>query len=180
MIVIKEEKSVIAGNMMIKKFFEDITGITAAREARQKEKEAEEQKRLELIEKANAALIKKEKAEAQKKARAEKRRLKVETILSPKELATKKGEPWVDVIGFQTTKENVRHGFFELDWNDEFIVQLKLSGYGFDGDPDEDIVGRWFRDICNNAAAAEGIDMSNRDTGYINVRKLNDGRSEVG
>jgi hypothetical protein len=27
-------------------------------------------------------------------------------------------------------KENVRNGFFELDWNDEFVVQLKQAGYG--------------------------------------------------
>lgn len=156
---------------MIKKFFKDITGITAREEA--------EKQRIEMIRKANDSLIKKEKAAAQRKERAEKRRLNAETNLSPKEIATRKGEPWVDVIGFQTNKENVRYGFFELDWNDHFIEQLKISGYGFDGDPIEEIVGRWFRDICINAAAAEGIDMTDRSAGYINVKKISDTRSEA-
>jgi len=159
---------------MIKKFFKDITGITAREEA---EKRAKEKKDLDLVKKANEALIKKEKAEARKKAREEK---KLESKkLSPKELATRKGEPWVDVIGFQTNKDNVRYGFFELDWNDQFIEQLKVSGYGFDGDPVEEIVSRWFRDICVNAATAEGIDMTDRSSGHINVKKISDTRSEA-
>lgn len=159
---------------MIKKFFKDITGITAREE---EEKRAKEKRDLELVKRANEALINKEKAEARKKVREEKK-LELKK-LSPKDLATKKKEPWVDVIGFQTNKENVRYGFFELDWNEHFIEQLKLSGYGFDGDPEEEIVGRWFRDICVNAAAAEGIDMSDRSSGYINIQKISDTRSEA-
>lgn len=100
--------------------------------------------------------------------------------LSPKEIANKRNEPWVDVIKFHVNSENIRHGFFELDWNDQFIQELKTHGYGFDGDPDEEIVGRWYREICYNAAAEEGIDMSDREIGYINVRKLQNGRSEIG
>ena len=66
--------------------------------------------------------------------------------MTPKERATKKGEPWVAVLDTKVNIDNPRNGFFELDWNEYFIEQLKKSGSGFDGDPEEEIVDRWFRD----------------------------------
>lgn len=45
--------------------------------------------------------------------------------LSEKEIATKRKEPWVDVIKFNVNKENIRYGFYELDWNEYFIMELK-------------------------------------------------------
>jgi hypothetical protein len=97
---------------------------------------------------------------------------------TPKERATKRGEPWVAVLDTHVNKENVRNGFFELDWNDQFIVQLKQAGYGFDADPEEEIVDRWFRDLARNVLAEEGQDIT-RGAGYINVNKLADGKAEV-
>jgi len=100
--------------------------------------------------------------------------------LTPKELANKRKEPWVDVIDFKVNQDNIRNGVYELDWNDNFIVQLRNAGYGFDGDPDEEIVGRWFRDICINIAVDIGNDsVNNRSANYINVTKLSDGKSIV-
>lgn len=96
-----------------------------------------------------------------------------------KDIATKLKEPWVDVISFKINQDNIRNGFYELDWNDYFIIELKKEGYGYDGDPDEEIVGRWFRDICINAAAMEGVDMDERSAGYINVAKLTGGKMEI-
>jgi hypothetical protein len=75
-------------------------------------------------------------------------------------------------------KENVRNGFFELDWNEYFIVQLRQAGYGYEGDKEEEIVDRWFRDLARNVLAEEGQDVS-RGAGYINVNKLADGKAEV-
>ena len=86
--------------------------------------------------------------------------------LSAKELATKKKEPWVGVIQTHVNKDNVRNGFFELDWNDYFIVQLKQQGYGVDGDKDEDIVDRWFRELCANVVV-DGDYGGPLDTGSI-------------
>jgi hypothetical protein len=147
---------------MIKKFFKDITGVTAREEAA----------RIAILEKEEKAA----RAAAKRKAKKEK---EAEAKLSPKEIANKRKEAWVDVIGFKVNKDNIRNGFYELDWNEYFITELKQEGYGFDGDPDEEIVARWFRDICINAAAAEGVDMDNRETGYINVTKLTGGKAEV-
>lgn len=98
--------------------------------------------------------------------------------MTPKERATAKGEPWVAVLDTKVNKDNVRNGFFELDWNDHFIVQLKQAGYGFDGDPDEEIVDRWFRDLARNMLGEEGLDTS-RGAGYINVTPINKNTSQV-
>ena len=75
-------------------------------------------------------------------------------------------------------KDDIRNGFFELDWNPEFVVKLKQEGYGYDGDPDEEIVDRWFKDLARNVLADEGQDTT-RGAGYINVRKLAAGKSEI-
>ena len=99
--------------------------------------------------------------------------------LTPKERATAKGEPWVAVLDTHINKENVRNGFFELDWNDEFVVQLKQAGYGFDGDPDEEIVDRWFRDLAANMLAESGQDPSRSSAGFINVSRLGGGKAVV-
>jgi len=98
---------------------------------------------------------------------------------TPKQRATAKGEPWVAVLETHVAKDNLRNGFLELDWNDEFVLQLKQQGYGFDGDPDEEIVDRWFRTLCRDIAGEEGVDMTERGAGYINVKKIAEGKSEV-
>lgn len=98
--------------------------------------------------------------------------------LTPKERATKKGEPWVAVLDTHVNKDNIRNGFFELDWNDEFIVQLKQAGYGFEGDPEEEIVDRWFRDLATSMLVEEGQNP-NRGAGFIDITRLANGKAEV-
>ena len=96
----------------------------------------------------------------------------------PKEYATRRKEPWVNVIDVKVNEENVRNGFFELDWNKYFIAQLVQAGYGVDNDPEEEIVDRWFRDIVYNMLEEGGQD-TNRGAGYINVVPIAKGKSEV-
>ena len=95
-----------------------------------------------------------------------------------KERATARGEAWVAVLDTHVNKDNIRNGFFELDWNAEFVLQLKQAGYGFDGDPEEEIVDRWFKDLARNVLADEGQDTT-RGAGFINVNKLAGGKAEV-
>jgi hypothetical protein len=99
--------------------------------------------------------------------------------MDPKARATARGEPYVAVLDTKVNPDNVRNGFFELDWNEEFIVQLKQAGYGFDGDPDEEIVDRWFRDLAANMLAEAGQDPTRVSAGYINVSKLGGGKASV-
>ena len=96
----------------------------------------------------------------------------------PKALATKKKEPWVNVLDMQVNQENIRNGFFELDWNTYFIKELIANGYGEPADPEEEIVDRWFRDIVYNMLQEEGLD-TDRGAGYINVVPIDKGKSEV-
>jgi hypothetical protein len=100
--------------------------------------------------------------------------------LTPKERATKKGEPYIAVLDTHVNKDNIRNGFFELDWNELFVLKLKQEGYGFEGDPEEEIVDRWFRDIVRNMLTEEGIAEPERvGAGFINVTPLAKGKSEV-
>lgn len=96
----------------------------------------------------------------------------------PKEAATRKKEPYVAVLDTHVNKDNIRNGFFELDWNEYFILELKQNGYGEEGDPEEEIVDRWFRDIVYNMLQDEGLD-TDRGAGYINVVPISESKSEV-
>ena len=148
----------------MKNFIKKITGIAKLEES----KLAAEKAEAESIARAAEA-----KAQAELAKQAEE-----DAKLTPKERATRKGEPWVSVLDTHVNKDNIRNGFFELDWNDLFIVELKRAGYGFDGDLAEEIVDRWFRDIVRNMLSDEGLDPS-RGAGYINVVPIAKGKSEV-
>ena len=93
-----------------------------------------------------------------------------------KEAATKAGEPWVAVLDTQVNPTDIKNGFFELDWNNEFIEQLLDAGYS--GESQEQIVDAWFRTIVMQMLGEEGLDTA-REMGYINTSKLGKGKSEV-
>ena len=96
----------------------------------------------------------------------------------PKAYATRKKEPWVGVLDVKVNEENVRNGFFELDWNKYFVQQLIDAGYGVTNDPDEEIVDRWFKDVVGQILDDEGLD-NERGSGYINVVPISKGKSEI-
>jgi hypothetical protein len=98
-------------------------------------------------------------------------------LKSPKEIATEKKEPWVQVLETHVNKENVRNGFFELDWNEYFVLQLRSNGYT--GATDEEIVDVWFSELCRNVGGEEGVDMSRRGSGFVNKALRDDGKTEV-
>ena len=91
--------------------------------------------------------------------------------LSPKDRATKLKEPWVGVLNTHVNKDNVRNGFFELDWNEHFVLQLKQEGYGLDGDKDEEIVDRWFRELCANVVV-DGDYGGPVNTGSLDIQSV--------
>ena len=97
--------------------------------------------------------------------------------LTPKERATENKEPYIEVMDTHVNKENVRNGFFELDWNEYFVLQLRSAGYT--GESDEAIVDKWFQELCRGVGAEEGIDMERRGSGFVNVNNLGNGKVEV-
>jgi hypothetical protein len=120
----------------MKKFVEKLFGIDKLRaQAEASLVEAESAKK--IAEDATAAAERAKEAEELSK-------------LSEKDRATRRKEPWVGVLNTHVNKDNVRNGFFELDWNEPFVLKLKQEGYGEDGDKDEEIVDRWFRELCAN------------------------------
>jgi hypothetical protein len=100
-----------------------------------------------------------------------------EVLKTPKEIATENKEPWVQVLETHVNKENVRNGFFELDWNEYFVLQLRSNGYT--GSTDEEVVDTWFSELCRNVGGEEGIDMSRRGSGFVNKALRDDGKTEV-
>jgi hypothetical protein len=97
--------------------------------------------------------------------------------LSLKEQATANKEPWVAVLDTHVNKDNIRNGFFELDWNEYFVLQLREAGYK--GDSEEAIVDSWFSELCRNVGNESGVNMDQRTAGYINVNNLGNGKTEV-
>ena len=95
-----------------------------------------------------------------------------------KAAATAKKEPWVTVIQTHVNPENPRNGFFELDWNEYFVLMLKSNGYS--GITEEEIVDQWFSDLCREVGNEENIpSMDRRGAGYINRALRDDGKTEV-
>ena len=141
----------------MKKFIERLFGIDKIRA----EAERSMVVAAEAAESAKAAIAAAERAtEAEAQAK-----------LSPKERATRKKEPWVGVLETHVNKDNVRNGFFELDWNDHFVLKLKQEGYGEDGDKDEEIIDRWFRELCANVVV-DGDFGGPVNTGLIDIKTV--------
>ncbi len=74
-----------------------------------------------------------------------------------KAVATIKKEPWVNVVKMGVSPTNVTQGFFELDWNDEFVIMLQESG--IEGKSDEEIVNKWFNGVCRTVLIQEQADQ---------------------
>ena len=93
-----------------------------------------------------------------------------------KEEATKAGKAWVAVLDTQINPENIKNGFCELDWNNQFIEELLDAGYS--GETNEAIVDSWFKSIVIQMLEEEG-QSTDRDMGHIKIVSNGDGKSEV-
>jgi hypothetical protein len=91
--------------------------------------------------------------------------------LTPKDRATRRKEPWVGVLNTHINEDNIRNGFFELDWNEYFVLKLKQEGYGEEGDKEEEIVDRWFRELCANVVV-DGDFGGPIETGNLDIQTV--------
>ena len=113
-------------------------------------------------------------AEAKAEAKADKVK-----VLSAKDEATAKGQPWVEVLGIEVDEADPGQGAFELDWNDVFITKLVRAG--FQGKTDQDLVDNWFKAVCRNVVT-ETYEQDQADPekrAESRRRDLGNGRTEV-
>lgn len=98
---------------------------------------------------------------------------------SAKDLATERGQPYVNIVSMELNPEQITQGAFELEWNSLFVAELiKL---GFRGRTDEQIVDQWFTHVCRNIAL-ETLEQELADPEkrlMFTRRDLGDGRVEV-
>jgi hypothetical protein len=90
--------------------------------------------------------------------------------LTPKELATKRKEPYIKVLNTHVNANNPHFGFFEFDWNDYFIEMLQSHGYT--GKSEEQIVEAWYVDICKAVLAEQGQSTDDVIAGTMNVTPI--------
>ena len=86
-----------------------------------------------------------------------------------KETATARGEPWIKVTDTKVNPDNVRNGFFELDWNEPFIEVL--LDHGYIGESQEEIVEKWFNDVITEMVREEGIEVDTPSGNVVNFLK---------
>ena len=113
---------------------------------------------------------------------------KTEKKLSPKEEATKNGEPYIAINKVMIDPNDINNGAFELDWNDKFLLNLIKQGYKkSESDTDNEIVDRWFQAVCRNIALemyeqemADPEKRRNVDSlRVVRQRDLGNGRTEI-
>lgn len=106
---------------------------------------------------------------------------KIQEDLSAKELATLRGEPYINVIGVEIDHHKLEQGAFELDWNDIFVARLIKAGYR--GKDDASIVDQWFQTVCRNIVMEtweqDMADPENRGARYTQRKDIGNGRTEV-
>ena len=98
-----------------------------------------------------------------------------------KEIATEKGEPYIAILSVELDPENIGAGAFELDWNDKFLAQLVRAGYQVKpNEPENEIVDRWFQDVCRNVVLETYEQLEANNTRPLNRRDIGNGRTEIG
>jgi len=103
-----------------------------------------------------------------------------EAAKSAKQIATEKGESYVNMISMEVDPNDMQNGSFELDWNDKFVADLIRHGYQMSPkDTDSDIVDRWFTAVCRNVVLETFEQYEAMNNRVVKSRDVGDGRSEV-
>lgn len=92
-----------------------------------------------------------------KKLELDLKKEKITQAQHDKEFASINNEPWVNVLELGVDPSNAKAGYIELDWNDHFVKMLHANGYV--GQSDEDVVNKWFNDVCKTVLIQERADL---------------------
>ena len=113
-----------------------------------------------------------------KKPRAPRKpKVELSQQVSPKDLATQRGEPWIQIVNLELDPNNLGNGAVELDWNDVFVARLVKAG--FRGKTDQQIVDQWFTTVCRNIVLETfEQEMADPDRRPTSKKDIGNGRSE--
>lgn len=100
----------------------------------------------------------------------EKTQLEIEET---KEQATAKHKPWFKILDTQVDPDNINYGFFDFDWNDNFIDILMDNGYT--GESQEEIVEKWFNAIIREMLDGSGFEQNVNAGNVVNFLKSDSG-----
>lgn len=102
-------------------------------------------------------------------------------VKSAKDLATERGEPYVEIVSMNIDPDNLHEGSFELDWNEKFIANLIRAGYMMKKeDTDAEIVDRWFQNICRHVVMETWEqEQAMNPQRFTRKRDIGGGRTEV-
>jgi hypothetical protein len=132
-----------------------------------------------IFDKLRTALVRKKPIPVAKEPSAPRIKAPVKT---DKELATERGEPWVQVLRIDVDPANLHQGSFELDWNEIFVSRLVKAGYMIKrDDTDAEIVDRWFQNICRHVVMEtwEQEQAINNSGMWVRSKDIGGGRSEI-
>ena len=78
--------------------------------------------------------------------------------------------PFCNGSAFKIDNENIKEKIY-LECEKLFVLKLKQEGYGEDGDKDEEIIDRWFRELCANVVV-DGDFGGPVNTGLIDIKTV--------
>lgn len=80
---------------------------------------------------------------------------RIEKREGEKQIASLLNEPWVSIVEEGLDPQQGPSGFyFVFDWNDHWIALLREHGY--EGMNEEELMEKWFTDVCRNEVAQNG------------------------
>jgi len=91
-----------------------------------------------------------------------------------REMATLDKQPYVNVVKIVMDKTEKGNHYFELDWNQYFVDELKQNGYT--GSNADDIVDQWFVALAT-AIASESENVIVTDPEQVRKINFKDGKS---
>ena len=153
----------------MKNLFKKLTGVDKIEEELIRLRQEKETAEKLAAEKAAEAALLEQKIQAEKEEAAKKK--------SEKEIATERGEAWVNIEQVSLDPSNPGQGAFELDWNEFFVAKLVKAGY--QGKNDEQIVDQWFQDVCRNVVLETYEQFEANNLNRVNKRDIGNGRIEV-
>ena len=102
-------------------------------------------------------------------------------VKTAKDIATERGESYVNIVSMDIDPNGMGMGSFELDWNDKFIADLVRHGYMMDqNDTDAEIVDRWFTNVCRNVVLETYEQYEAMNNRVVKSKDVGGGMSEVG